>query len=169
MAGELPTVPLSGTPYPLGATCDGRGTNFAVFAGGAEQVDLCLFDATGRQELRRVTLRECTDGVWHGYLPTVAAGQLYGYRAHGPYQPEQGLRYNSNKLLLDPYARRIAGSTKWSRPANSAKTFYFASTRSKSPCRRCGSEPPSCLRRSSMRCAPPSALLRIAARRWVIL
>jgi isoamylase len=114
MAGELPTVPLPGTPYPLGATSDASGTNFAVFAGGAEQVDICLFDPTGRQELRRIVLRECTDGVWHGYLPNVAPGQLYGYRATGSYQPEQGLRYNANKLLLDPYARRLAGALRWS-------------------------------------------------------
>ncbi|HWW20005.1 MAG TPA: glycogen debranching protein GlgX [Steroidobacteraceae bacterium] len=114
MAGELPTVPLPGTPYPPGATSDAGGTNFAVFAGGAEQVDICLFDPAGRQELRRMALRECTDGVWHGYLPSVAPGQLYGFRAQGPYQPEQGLRYNPNKLLLDPYARRLAGALRWS-------------------------------------------------------
>jgi isoamylase len=113
MAGDLPTVPQSGTPYPPGATCDGSGTNFAVFAGGAEQVDVCLFDPSARQEVRRIALRECTDGVWHGYLPGVLAGQLYGFRAHGPYQPEQGLRYNHNKLLLDPYARRLAGALRW--------------------------------------------------------
>jgi isoamylase len=113
MAGELPTVPLPGISYPLGATYDGNGTNFAVFAGGAEQVDLCLFDPAGRQELRRLALRDCTDGVWHGYLPGVMPGQLYGYRAHGPYQPEQGLRYNPNKLLLDPYARQLAGPLRW--------------------------------------------------------
>ena len=113
MADELPTVPMPGTPYPLGATFDGGGTNFAVFAGGAEQVYLCLFDTAGRHELRRLPLRECTDGVWHGYLRGVQPSQLYGYRAHGPYQPEQGLRYNVNKLLLDPYARQLAGPLRW--------------------------------------------------------
>jgi glycogen operon protein len=85
-----------------------------VYAGNAEEVDLCLFDPTGRHELRRHPLNECTDGVWHAYLPDVHPGQLYGYRAHGPYEPEQGLRYNVNKLLLDPYARRIAGTLRWS-------------------------------------------------------
>jgi glycogen operon protein len=109
----LPTSALPGAPFPLGATCDGQGTNFAVFAGNAEQVDLCLFEAAGRQELLRLALRDCTDGVWHGYLPRVGPGQLYGYRAHGPYSPEQGHRYNSNKLLLDPYARRLAGRFQW--------------------------------------------------------
>jgi len=113
MAGEL-TVPMPGTPYPLGATCDDHGTNFAVFAGGAEQVYLCLFDSIGRPEVLRVALRERTDGVWHGYFPGVQPGQLYGFRADGPYQPEQGLRYNVNKLLLDPYARQLAGSMRWS-------------------------------------------------------
>jgi isoamylase len=105
---------LPGAPYPLGATCDSGGANFAVFAGGAEQVDLCLFDLSGRHELRRLTLRERTDGVWHGYLPGITAGQVYAYRAHGPYQPERGLRYNANKLLLDPYARQLAGTVRWS-------------------------------------------------------
>jgi isoamylase len=114
MPFELPKAPLAGAAYPLGATCDPQGCNFAVFAGNATQVDLCLFDAGGRQELRRLPLRECTDGVWHGYVTAVSPGQLYGYRAHGPYQPEQGHRYNVNKLLLDPYARQLAGSMRWS-------------------------------------------------------
>jgi isoamylase len=113
MAGELPTVPSAGTCYPLGATFDGRGTNFAVFAGGAEQVHLCLFDASGANELRRLAMPDSTNGVWHAYLPGVVPGQLYGYRADGPYAPERGLRYNSNKLLLDPYARQLAGSLRW--------------------------------------------------------
>ena len=114
MPSDLPKAPLAGTAYPLGATCDSAGCNFAVFAGNAEQVYLCLFDAGGRQELRRLALRECTDGVWHGYVPGVKPGQLYGYRAHGPYLPEQGHRYNVNKLLLDPYARKLSGAMRWS-------------------------------------------------------
>ena len=113
MPSDLLKAPLAGAAYPLGASCDSEGCNFAVFAGNAEQIDLCLFDANGRQELRRLALRECTDGVWHGYVTGVAPGQLYGYRAHGPYQPEQGHRYNVNKLLLDPYARQLAGAL-WS-------------------------------------------------------
>jgi isoamylase len=110
----LPRRPEIGLAHPLGATCDGEGTNFAVYAGNAEEIELCLFDATGRHELHRYLLSECTDGVWHGYLPGVLEGQLYGYRAHGPYEPGQGHRYNVNKLLLDPYARKLAGSLRWS-------------------------------------------------------
>ena len=114
MQSDLPTAPLAGAAYPLGATCGPEGCNFAVFAGNAEQVELCLFDASGRQELRRLALRECTDGVWHGYVGAVTAGQLYGYRAQGPYLPEQGHRYNVNKLLLDPYARKLSCALRWS-------------------------------------------------------
>jgi isoamylase len=114
MPSDLLKAPLAGAAYPLGASRDAGGCNFAVYAGGAEQVYLCLFDPSGRQEVQRLALRECTDGVWHGYLGGIAPGQLYGYRAHGPYQPEQGQRYNVNKLLLDPYARRLAGSLRWS-------------------------------------------------------
>jgi len=99
---------------PLGAHWDGHGTNFAVFAEHAEGIELCLFDSTGQQEVRRVALSECTDGAWHGYLANVAPGQRYGYRAHGPYRPEHGHRYNPNKLLLDPYARCVVGSLRWS-------------------------------------------------------
>jgi len=110
----LPGRPEIGLAHPLGATCDGEGTNFAVYAGNAEEIDLCLFDGGGRHEVKRYTLTECTDGVWHGYLPGVLEGQLYGYRAHGPYEPEHGHRYNVNKLLLDPYARKLAGSLRWS-------------------------------------------------------
>ncbi|MGC1389000.1 MAG: glycogen debranching protein GlgX [Steroidobacteraceae bacterium] len=107
------TAITAGAPGPLGAHWDGRGTNFAVFAEHADAVRLCLFDASGRRELRRVALPECSDGVWHGYLPEVAPGQIYGYRAQGPYRPDQGHRFNPNKLLLDPYARRIAGALRW--------------------------------------------------------
>jgi isoamylase len=113
-AARLPRRPEIGLPYPLGATCDGQGSNFAVYAGNAEEVDLCLFDAHGRHEIKRYTLTECTDGVWHGYLPGVLEGQVYGYRAHGPYEPTQGHRYNVNKLLLDPYARKLSGQLRWS-------------------------------------------------------
>jgi glycogen operon protein len=102
-----------GSPYPLGATPDGFGTNFAVFSANAERIELCLFDAAGRHELTRVVLPECTDEVWHGYLPDVQPGQLYGYRAYGPYQPEQGHRFNPHKLLLDPYAKRLHGQLRW--------------------------------------------------------
>ncbi|MGA8706377.1 MAG: glycogen debranching protein GlgX [Steroidobacteraceae bacterium] len=114
MSSGPPQRALAGLPYPLGATAGADGCDFAVFAGGAERVDLCLFDASGRSELRRLAMPESTDGVWHASVPEVAAGQLYGYRAHGQYDPDQGLRYNANKLLLDPYARALAGSLRWS-------------------------------------------------------
>lgn len=104
----------SGRPYPLGATWDGLGVNFAVFSAHAESVELCLFDPTGRREIARHPLPECTDEVWHGYLPDARAGLVYGYRAHGPYRPQEGHRFNPNKLLLDPYAKRLAGALRWS-------------------------------------------------------
>src|SRR6266550_4705346 len=103
-----------GSPFPLGASWDGLGTNFAVFSAHAERIDLCLFDPSGKRQIAAFTLPECTDEVWHGYLPNAQTGLLYGYRAYGPYEPQRGYRFNSNKLLLDPYARRIAGELKWS-------------------------------------------------------
>jgi glycogen operon protein len=102
-----------GQPYPLGATWDGMGVNFAVFSAHAEKIELCLFDRSGRRELARLALPECTNEVFHGYLPNALPGQLYGFRAHGPYQPEHGHRFNPFKLLLDPYARQIAGELRW--------------------------------------------------------
>jgi len=98
----------------LGATWDGRGTNFALFSANAEKVELCLFDNQGRRELERIELPERTEDVWHGYLNDVSPGQLYGYRVYGAYAPEHGHRFNPNKLLLDPYARRLAGRLVWS-------------------------------------------------------
>jgi isoamylase len=98
-----------GAPYPLGATWDGLGTNFAVFSANATRIDLCLFDPAGRREVARLTLPEQTDEVWHGYLPGGRTGLVYGYRAHGPYDPSRGHRFNHHKLLLDPYARAMAG------------------------------------------------------------
>ncbi len=100
-----------GTPYPLGATYDGQGTNFALFSECAERVELCLFDADGNEE--RVELTEVDAFVWHGYLPTVQPGQLYGYRVHGDYDPAEGQRFNPNKLLLDPYAKAVSGDIDW--------------------------------------------------------
>jgi glycogen operon protein len=113
MAG-YPDRLAPGFPYPLGATWDGLGTNFAVFSANAERVDLCVFDPSGKRQIALFTLPEHTDEVWHGYLPNAQVGLLYGYRAYGPYEPQRGYRFNSNKLLLDPYARRIAGELKWS-------------------------------------------------------
>ena len=100
---------LPGSPYPLGATWDGLGINFAVFSAHATAMQLCLFDPSGRREIQRYELPECTDEVWHGYLPNGRAGLIYGYRAHGPYEPQAGHRFNAHKLLLDPYARRLHG------------------------------------------------------------
>ncbi len=104
-----------GTPYPLGATFDGAGTNFAVFSEVADSVELCLFDDDGSATPgeTRVTLSEYDAFVWHGYLPNVGPGQRYGFRVHGPYNPGQGQRCNPNKLLLDPYAKAIEGSVDW--------------------------------------------------------
>jgi len=102
-----------GRPYPLGATWDGEGVNFALFSESAEKVELCLFDQFGRREIHRVPLREQTDQVWHCYLPEARPGLLYGYRVHGPYEPTKGLRFNRNKLLLDPYAKQIQSGLKW--------------------------------------------------------
>jgi glycogen operon protein len=103
-----------GLPYPLGATWDGRGTNFALFSANAQKVELCLFDSNGRRELERICLPEHTEDVWHGYLNDVMPGHLYGYRVHGPYEPERGFRFNANKLMVDPYAKRLAGRLVWS-------------------------------------------------------
>jgi glycogen operon protein len=111
---QVPTGPmLRGQPYPLGATYDGAGTNFAVFSAHAEKIELCLFDPAGRHEIARFTLPECTDEVWHGYLPGVHTGALYGYRAYGSYRPEYGHRFNPNKLLVDPYAKQLFGHVRW--------------------------------------------------------
>jgi glycogen operon protein len=99
--------PWPGRPHPLGAHWDGEGTNFALFSSAAEAVDLCLFDEAGRET--RFPLEESTYHVWHGYLPQIGPGQRYGYRADGPFDPAQGLRFNPSKLLLDPYARALHG------------------------------------------------------------
>ncbi|WP_020573608.1 glycogen debranching protein GlgX [Actinopolymorpha alba] len=100
-----------GTPYPLGATFDGAGTNFALFSEVAEAVELCLFDADGTET--RVELTEREASVWHGYLPRVGPGQRYGFRVHGPYEPATGHRCNPAKLLLDPYAKSVEGEIDW--------------------------------------------------------
>ena len=103
-----------GSPEPLGATWDGEGVNFALFSEHATGVELCLFDAEGTREVERVRFSERTNHVWHAYLPDVRPGQAYGYRVHGPYAPERGHRFNPAKLLLDPYAKTIAGRVQWS-------------------------------------------------------
>ncbi|HEY9267538.1 MAG TPA: glycogen debranching enzyme, partial [Mycobacterium sp.] len=97
-----------GKAYPLGATYDGTGSNFAVFSEAAETVELCLFDVDGTET--RVTLPEVDGFVWHGFIPNIEPGQRYGYRVHGPNDPANGSRCNPSKLLLDPYSKAIDGN-----------------------------------------------------------
>jgi isoamylase len=113
-AGALKPSPIrEGSPFPLGASWDGLGVNFALFSANATKVELCLFDHEGRKELERLELPEYTDEVWHGYLPTARPGTVYGYRVHGPYEPDAGHRFNPNKLLIDPYAKQLVGTLSW--------------------------------------------------------
>ncbi len=107
------TAVWPGQPYPLGASWDGEGVNFALFSEYADKVELCLFDDRGRRETARIHVEWQTDQVWHCYLPEARPGQLYGYRVHGPYDPNKGHRFNPNKLLLDPYAKDIVGQVRW--------------------------------------------------------
>ncbi|MCP4414262.1 MAG: glycogen debranching protein GlgX [Gammaproteobacteria bacterium] len=100
---------LPGEPYPLGATVDSEGTNFALFSDNATSVEVCLFDETGVDEVQRIALPECTDSVWHGYISGIKAGALYGYRVNGPFDPHNGHRFNVNKLLIDPYTKQLSG------------------------------------------------------------
>jgi glycogen operon protein len=114
---NAPEIKLSrvreGMPYPKGATWDGKGVNFALFSAHATKVELCVFDSTGKAELERIELPEYRDEIWHGYVPDLGPGTIYGYRVHGPYAPEAGHRFNPNKLVLDPYARAHIGSLTW--------------------------------------------------------
>ncbi|MDG6403588.1 glycogen debranching enzyme GlgX, partial [Pseudomonas quasicaspiana] len=103
-----------GLPFPLGASWDGLGVNFAIFSANATKVELCLFDSTGEVELERIELPEYTDEIYHGYLPDAHPGLIYGYRVYGPYDPKNGHRFNHNKLLIDPYAKQLVGELKWS-------------------------------------------------------
>jgi isoamylase len=108
---------LPGKPYPLGATWDEEGVNFAIYSENAEKVELCLFDEAGsKTERERVAFREVTGHVWHAYLADIKPGQLYGYRIHGTYEPKEGLRFNPAKLLIDPYAIAICGKVNWDAP-----------------------------------------------------
>lgn len=103
-----------GTPFPLGATWDGKGVNFAIYSQHATNAELCLFDSgESGIERERIKLTERTGLIWHIYIPGLKPGQLYGYRMHGPYEPENGQRFNPNKLLIDPYAKSIAGTIQW--------------------------------------------------------
>jgi glycogen operon protein len=103
-----------GRPWPLGARCDAEGVNFAIFSDHAQAMDLCLFDAGGAREIARLRLPGHTGGIWHGHLAGARAGLLYGLRAHGPWRPDKGHRFNPTKLLLDPWAREIVGVFDWS-------------------------------------------------------
>jgi isoamylase len=102
-----------GKPFPLGATWDGLGVNFALFSAHAVKVELCLFDSRGERELERIELPEYTDEVWHGYLSNARPGTVYAYRVHGPFEPDVGHRFNPNKLVIDPYAKQLVGQLKW--------------------------------------------------------
>jgi len=104
---------LDGRSWPLGANSDKQGVNFALFAANASAVELCLFDENGQIEVERIQLPKQTDGVWHGYLCDAKLGQIYGYRVHGPYEPTLGHRFNANKLLIDPYTRKLQGTLVW--------------------------------------------------------
>ena len=95
--------PLPGNAFPLGSHYDGKGVNFALFSANAEKIELCLFDESGAEELKRYELTENDNNIWHIYIPGLKPGQTYGYRVYGPYMPEQGHRFNPNKLLIDPY------------------------------------------------------------------
>jgi glycogen operon protein len=107
------TAIREGKPFPLGATWDGLGVNFALFSANATKVELCLFDDHGERELERIELPEYTDEVWHGYLPSARPGTVYGYRVYGPFEPDAGHRFNPNKLVIDPYAKQLVGELKW--------------------------------------------------------
>ncbi len=102
-----------GLPYPRGATWDGQGVNFSLFSAHATKVEVCLFDSSGQMETDRIELPEYTDQVFHGWIEGIGPGQPYGYRVYGPYAPEEGHRFNPNKLLLDPYARGHTGELTW--------------------------------------------------------
>ena len=103
----------SGNTYPLGATYDGKGVNFALFSANAEKVELCLFDKSGVTEQLRIAITENDHGIWHAYVQGLEPGQIYGYRVYGPYEPLRGKRFNPNKLLLDPYAKQLSGKLIW--------------------------------------------------------
>ena len=113
MAEILTNRIREGSPYPRGASWDGKGTNFAIFSAHATKVELCIFGPGGDKEVERIALPEYTDQIWHGYLPEITPGTLYGFRVHGPHEPKSGHRFNPNKLLLDPYACAHFGDLKW--------------------------------------------------------
>ena len=105
--------PSDGKAWPLGANWDGEGVNFALFSAHADKVEVCLFDDAGVEEIARYAITENDNNIWHIYLPGIKPGQVYGYRVYGPYKPEEGHRFNPNKLLLDPYAKKLTGRLIW--------------------------------------------------------
>ncbi len=113
MSKSSPYICKEGSPLPLGATWDGNGTNFSLFSENATRVELCLFDEEGAHETARIALPEFTDGIWHGYVEGLQPNTVYGYRVEGPYKPNEGHRFNANKLLLDPYATEHIGELRW--------------------------------------------------------
>src|SRR5689334_20715632 len=103
-----------GSPYPLGATWDGNGVNFALFSENATEVEVCLFEnPDDLKECSKVKMTERTGNIWHIYVPGLEAGQAYGYRVTGPYEPQNGHRFNPNKLLIDPYAKALSRQMTW--------------------------------------------------------
>ena len=106
------TIVYPGSPFPLGATWDGEGVNFALYSENATAVDLCLFDAKTNRE-KRIRVKEVDNHIWHVNVPTLQPGQLYGYRVYGPYDPQNGHRFNPNKLLIDPYAKALSSRVEW--------------------------------------------------------
>ena len=113
MPAILKSRMAEGSPNPRGASWDGLGVNFSLFSANATKVELCLFDSRGETELERIELPEYTNEIFHGYLPDARPGTIYGYRVHGPYEPEQGHRFNPNKLVMDPYAKAHVGRLIW--------------------------------------------------------
>ncbi len=112
----MPAKIFPGSPYPQGPTWDGTGVNFALYSESATKVELCLYRGADSDEHETIEVQECTGYVWHCYIPGLSIGQLYGYRVHGPYEPEKGHRFNPAKLLIDPYAKAIAGKVNWDYP-----------------------------------------------------
>lgn len=109
----METTTYPGSPFPLGATWNGEGVNFALYAENATRVELCLFNDPEGEAYNTVRLQERSANVWHAFLPGAKPGLLYGYRVHGPYEPSEGHRFNPNKLLIDPYAKAINGTINW--------------------------------------------------------
>ena len=125
-----------GSPRPLGATVTPEGTNFAVYSSAATSIQICLFEDGSDEPAQVYTLPDNTQRVWHGFIPEVEPGTLYGIRAHGPWEPENGFRFNPNKLLLDPYARAVVGEPVWDETIHWATISKWTTSRTMPTCRR---------------------------------